>query len=130
MTVERIDDPNTNRGRQAAIIAEQNDAFRKAFCGFPGEAAAPEGRLVMTRGVHAQGPAFHMVLLERVAAFDAFTFDNDPTGWHEFGAVFVNDTRVWFKIDLYDIAYEMGSETPHDPAVTRRVMTLLFPSEY
>jgi len=130
MTQQRIDDPNTNRGLQAAIIAEQNDAFRKSVCGHPDGADVPEGKLVMTRGVSANGPGFHMVLLERVAQYDDFTFENDPHGWHDFGEVKVNDTRVWFKIDLYDTAYEMGSDRPHDPAHTRRVMTLLLPDEY
>lgn len=130
MTTERIDDSNTNRGLQAAIIAEQNDAFRKSFCGYPTGEPVPEGKLVMTQGVTAERPAFHMVMLERVALFDGFNFDNDPHGWHEFGEVFVNDTRVWFKIDLYDEVYKMGSETPHEPERTRRVMTLLFPDEY
>lgn len=130
MTKQRIDDPNFNRGLQAAIIAEQNDAFRKLACGNPDGEDVPEGKLLMTQGVSAQGPAFHMVLLQRVARFDDFTFENDPHGWHEFGEVDVNGTRVWFKIDLYDSAYEMGSEVPHDPVQTRRVLTLLFPEEY
>lgn len=130
MTKQRIDDPKTNRGLQAAIIAEQNDAFRKSVCGYRDGADVPEGKLVMTQGVSAKGPAFHMVLLERLAVFNEFTFDNDPQGWHAFGEVSVNDTRVWFILDLYDETYEMGSDVPHDPAQTRRVMTLLFPDEY
>ncbi|WP_299592841.1 DUF3768 domain-containing protein [uncultured Tateyamaria sp.] len=32
--------------------------------------------------------------------------------------------------DLYDENYEYGSEAPTDPTRTRRVLTLLFPSEY
>lgn len=130
MTTERIDDPNTNRGLQAAIIAEQNDAFRKSSCGYQTGEPVPECKLVMTQGVSAEGPAFHMVLLERIALFDGFTFDNDPHGWHEFGEVCVNDKRVWFKIDLYDEAYEMGSDVPHDPSQTRRVLTLYLPEEH
>ena len=43
MAIERIDDPNTNRGLQAAIIAEQNDAFRKAMCGFAEIGDTPQG---------------------------------------------------------------------------------------
>jgi len=130
MATERIDDPNTNRGLQAALVAEQNDAFRKAQCGYPSGEPIPEGKLVVTRGVHDEGVAFQMVLVERVALYNDFTFDNDPTGWHEFGSVEVNGKTVWFKLDLYDLNYEMGSETPHDPDQTRRVMTLLFPHEY
>lgn len=130
MTSIRIDDPDANVGVQAAIIADQNDAFRKSMCGFPDENSVPQGKLVMTQGVNAEGPAFHMVLMQRLAEYNNFTADNDPYGWHDFGGVKVNETDVWFKIDLYDENYEMGSETPHDTLVTRRVLTLLLPSEY
>lgn len=130
MATQRIDDPNTNRGLQAAIIGEQNDAFRKAKCGYPTDEVAPEGKLVMTRCVHEEGAVFHMELLARVALFDEFNFDNDPQGWHEFGSVEVSGKAVWFKINLFDTAYRMGSEVPHDPEQTRRVLTLLFPHEY
>lgn len=130
MADKRIDDPNTNRGLQAAIIAEQNDMFRKSACGYRNGESGPEGKLVMTQGVAAEGTDFHRELLECIARFDNFTFDNDPAGWHEFGSVEVDNKTVWFKIDLYDEAYEMGSAVPHKPDRTRRVMTLLFPNEY
>ena len=130
MPKQWIDDPNTNRGLQAAIIAEQNDAFRKSACGYPNGEDVPEGKLLMTQGFSALGPAFQTVLLERVALFNDFTFENDPHGWHDFGEVDVNGTRVWFKFDLYDAAYEMGSDVPHDPAQTRRVLTLYLPEEH
>ena len=130
MTKQRIDDPNTNSGLQAAIIAEQNDAFRKSACGYPSGEDVPEGRLLMTQGLSAEGPAFHMLLLERVALFDKFSFENDPHGWHDFGEVDVNGKRVWFKFDLYDTDYEMGSDVPHDPSQTRRVLTLYLPEEH
>jgi hypothetical protein len=38
--------------------------------------------------------------------------------------------KVWWKIDLYDRAYEGGSENPTSLAETRRVLTILFPSDY
>ena len=130
MTSIRIDDPDANVGVQAAMIAEQNDAFRKAMCRHENPGIIPQGKIVMTQGVNAKGPAFHMVLMQRLAEYNNFTADNDPNGWHDFGSIKVNGIDVWFKIDLYDENYDMGSETPHDIAVTRRVMTLLFPSEY
>lgn len=130
MTSNRIDDPQCNAGLRAALIAQQNDVFRQSACGFSNGTVAPEGRLVVTNGVSAEGPAFQMVLLERIARFKDFTPDNDPHGWHEFGEVLVNEKRVWFKLDLYDEAYNMGSAVPHDPERTRRVMILLFPEEY
>lgn len=130
MTTNSLDDPEHNVGVQAAMIAEQNDSFRKAMGGFPDKEIVPRGRLVMTQGVDTLGPEVHMLLLERLAQFNDFTMDNDPHGWHEFGEIHVNDERIWFKIDLYDEDYDMGSEVPHDPEKTRRVLTLLLPSEY
>nr|WP_318246675.1 DUF3768 domain-containing protein [Alloyangia pacifica] len=38
--------------------------------------------------------------------------------------------KLWFKIDLYDESYSFGTDDPLDDARTRRVLTLLFPSEY
>ena len=46
------------------------------------------------------------------------------------GGIEFDGTTVWFKIDLYDVDYTYGSPEPSDPALTRRVLTLLLPSEY
>lgn len=130
MKDKSLDDPETNSGVQAALIAEQNDIFRKAVCGHEIAERIPPRRLVLTQAVDAQGPAFTMVALKRIALFSEFNVDYDPHGWHEFGEVEVNGRRIWFKVDLYDIAYNMGSETPHDVEKTRRVLTVLFPEYY
>ena len=108
MTSNKIDDPEANVGVQAAMIAEQNDAFRKTMCGLEIQGTIPQGKLVMTQGVNAEGPAFHMVLMQRLAEYSDFTADNDPYGWHDFGSVKVNDTDVWFKIDGVDAPSHNG----------------------
>jgi hypothetical protein len=113
---------------QSAVVARQNDAFRAALLsnggsGFP-------GKTVCTQGIAAEGPLFMAELLHAVATFDAFNEDNDPYGDHTFGVLEVSGTRVYWKIDLYDEEYEFGSEDPADPERTRRVLTLLLPSEY
>ena len=59
-----------------------------------------------------------------------FNTDGDPQGWHEMGVIEFNGTTVCFKVDLYDVDYAYGSPEPSDPAQTRRVLTLLLPSEY
>ena len=79
----------------------------------------------MGASTHAQ-----MELPRRVAAFDGFDADSDPQGWHEMGVIDFNGTKVWFKIDLYDVEYQYGSPEPSDPKQTRRVLTVLLPSEY
>ena len=120
----------TNPTTEAAIIAAQNDAFRKSIMFFNDTEDTPKGQFVMTSGVSAMGPDARLSATRQVAAFAAFTPDNDPYGWHEFGAVEVFGTTIWFKVDLYDVNYEMGSDAPTDPEQTRRVLTLLLPSEY
>ena len=112
------------------LIAQQNDAFRKSIAQFQAGANVPKGKVVMTQGVAAQSPDFQLELTRKVIAFDAFNEDADPYGIHEMGVVEVSDQTVWFKIDLYDLNYEYGAETPEDPEQTRRVLTMLFPSEY
>lgn len=116
--------------REAALIAAQNDAFRCSILGTTPVADAPQGQFVMTRGVAALGPDAQLELTRRVAAFDGFNADSDPHGWHEMGVIEFDGTTVWFKLDLYDVDYTYGSPEPSDPAQTRRVLTLLLPSEY
>ena len=116
--------------KEAALIAAQNDAFRLSILGTTPVADAPQGQFVMTRGVAALGPDAQLALTRRVASFDAFTADSDPHGWHEMGVIDFDGTTIWFKLDLYDIDYQYGSPEPSDPAQTRRVLTLLLPSEY
>ena len=116
--------------KEAALIAGQNDAFRRSILGTNPAADAPQGQFVMTRGVAALGPDAQLALTRSVASFDAFNADSDPHGWHEMGAIDLDGTTVWFKIDLYDVDYQYGSSEPSDLEQTRRVLTLLLPSEY
>ena len=116
--------------REAALIAAQNDAFRRSILGTTPVADAPQGQFVMTRGVAALGPDAQLEFTRRVAAFDGFNADSDPQAWHEMGVIDLDGTTVWFKIDLYDVDYTYGSPEPSDPEQTRRVLTLLLPSEY
>jgi hypothetical protein len=116
--------------KETALIAAQNDAFRRSILGSTPIPDAPQGQLVMTRGVAALGLDAQLELACRVAAFDGFNADSDPQGWHEMGVIDIDGTTVWFKLDLYDVDYQYGSPEPSDPEQTRRVLTLLLPSEY
>ncbi|WP_299476402.1 DUF3768 domain-containing protein [uncultured Paracoccus sp.] len=116
--------------REAALIAVQNDAFRRSILGNTPLDDAPKGQFVMTHAVAGLGPDAQLELSRRVAAFDAFNAGSDPHGWHEMGVIDLDGTTVWFKIDLYDVDYQYGSPEPSDPEQTRRVLTLLLPSEY
>ena len=88
----------------------------------------------VTQGVAALGAGPIPRIMVAVMRFASFTEDNDPHGWHDFGAFEVEvggrSVRLYWKIDLYDEAYEFGSETPDDPARTRSLLTLLLPEEW
>ena len=76
------------------------------------------------------GEGFAAEVLGNVASFDAFNADNDPYDEHDFGAITVQGEKVFWKIDYYDLAMEAHSPDPADPAVTKRVLTIMLASEY
>ena len=104
-----------------ASVRELNDAFRTSGQG---------GRIVVTRGVHAKGAGFVAQALERVRTFASFTKENDPYGEHDFGALTVEGTRIFFKVDYLDRALTGHSPDPADPTVTTRVLTVMLAEEY
>jgi hypothetical protein len=65
-----------------------------------------------------------------VREFSDFTEDNDPHGEHDFGSFELDGETLFWKIDAYDTDYNFGSPNPADPAVTRRVLTILLAEEY
>lgn len=105
-------------------IAKQNDAFRRS------EDDTIKGQWVLTRAVFEEGRDFMAACIQAVRVFDAFTEDMDPYGDHTLGAFNVEGKTVWFKIDLYDETYKYGAADPLDLNRTRRVLTILFPSDY
>jgi hypothetical protein len=94
--------------REAALIAGQNDAFRRSILDNNPVAEAPQGQFVMTRGVAALGPDAQLELIRSVAAFDGFNADSDPQGWHEMGVIDLDGTTVWFKLDGVDAPSHNG----------------------
>ena len=102
-------------------IRDLNDQLRRSLTG---------GVLVMTKGIIALGAKRQMAILTAIAAFDGFDPDNDPYGEHDFGALTVEGTRVFFKIDYLDRSLTGHSPDPPDPTVTARVLTVLLAEEY
>ena len=88
------------------------------------------GRLVITCGVASLPEPDIAAVLLAVQTFDAFTPDNDPYGEHDCALIEIAGERVMFKIDYYDRALSMHSPDAADPAVTVRVLTIMFSSEY
>lgn len=115
---------------QGARVAEQNDRFRTTL----GTDPAVPGRILVTCGVDALSLIAKAQIVPAVQTFSEFTEDNDPFGLHDFGTFEVESeghaVKLYWKIDLYDVAYEFGSEVPDDPARTRRVLTILLPEEW
>ena len=98
---------------------------------------------VATEGFRALPEQDQSRVRELIETFDAFTPDNDPYGERDFGAIYqVGDGRwtitrparpaetVFRKIDAYDRDLRFGSDDPANPAVTRRVLTIMLASEY
>jgi hypothetical protein len=83
---------------------------------------------------------------ELIETYDAFDEDSDPHSERDFGAVYqladgrwttmrprVRDDereRVFWKLDYYDRDLRFGSEDPANPAVTRRLLTIMLADEY
>jgi Protein of unknown function (DUF3768) len=107
--------------QKSARIRALNDQLRRSGRG---------GRVMMTSGIEALGAAGIARVMAVVAAFDAFTGDNDPYGEHDCAILTVDGTQVLFKIDYFDRNLAYHSPDPTDPNVTERVMTVMLASEY
>lgn len=88
------------------------------------------GIVVFTPGAMALGQTMAWRILHAVATFDGFDADDDPYGEHDFGAVSVDDERLFWKIDYYDRSMQHASPDPADAAVTERVLTIMLADEY
>jgi hypothetical protein len=88
------------------------------------------GQLVITCGVASLPEPDIAAVLLAVKTFTDFTPDNDPHEEHDFALIEAAGERVMFKIDYYDRALSMHSPDAADPAVTVRVLTIMFSSEY
>lgn len=118
-------------------IARLNDMARQAM----GVACI----VVATEGFQALPDADQSRVRELIETFDAFGAGNDAHGERDFGAIYHGREGLWttrrpsagkavetvfWKIDCYDRALCFGSEDPADPAITRRVLTIMLASEY
>ncbi|WP_454700908.1 DUF3768 domain-containing protein [Agrobacterium burrii] len=106
---------------QTDRIRELNDIFRSTWL---------TGTVLMTSGIKNLPNAIQSGIAKSVQRFDAFTPDNNPHGEHDFGAVNIEGHKVFWKIDYYDRTLQYGSEDPANPAVTKRVLTIMLAEEY
>ena len=121
-----IDDPDSS-----AKVRLLNDLLRCTLTG---------GTLLITAGVITLSADKQAEVLAKVRAFDAFTPDNDPWGEHDMGAFEIDvpgpgfggtvSTRIFWKLDYYDLTRATLSPDPANPAVTERVLTIMLGEEY
>jgi Protein of unknown function (DUF3768) len=123
---------------QTARIARLNDLARRAM----GVACTA----VATVGFRSLSASNQSSVREFIETYDAFDEDNDPHGERDFGTIYqLGDgrwtterprsrdderERVFWKFDYYDRDLQFGSEDAANPAVTRRVLTIMLADEY
>jgi Protein of unknown function (DUF3768) len=123
---------------QTARIARLNDLARQAM----GVACTA----VATVGFRSLPASDQSRVRELIETFDVFDEDNDPHGERDFGCVYqlvcgrwtterprsLDDEheRVFWKFDYYDRDLQFGSEDAANPAITRRVLTIMLSDEY
>ena len=98
-----------------------NDQLRRDF---------RTGQVVITRGIAELGEDAVALIIKEIATYDNFDEGSDPHAEHDFGVLEAKGHRVFFKIDYYDVALAMHSPDPSDPAVTKRVLTIMLSKEY
>lgn len=108
------------REHRTARIACLNDTLR----------LTPGIGWMITAGVQAMGPVFVRQAALAVGTFNDFPEGDDPYGERDFGAFELAGERLIWKIDYYDRMLRDASPDPADPAVTRRVLTLMLASDY
>lgn len=121
-------DADDRQLEQSARIRERNDALRTAGDYFG--VLLARGQLVITRGIAARGSDFVNRAVAAVRTFSDFSADNDPYGEHDFGSFSLDGADIFWKIDYYDTDLRYASPNPAEPAVTRRVLTILLAEEY
>jgi hypothetical protein len=88
------------------------------------------GVAVITPGIAALGQEAVDRIVKTIGVFDDFCHANDPHEEHDFGCFEVDGHRIFFKIDYYDKDLTYHSPDPSDPAVTKRVITIMLAEEY
>jgi hypothetical protein len=127
-----------NARERTARIARLNDLARSAM----GVACT----VVATVGFRFLPDADQSCVRELIETFDAFTEDNDPHDERDFGCVYQlgcgrwtterprlcedERERVFWKLDYYDRDMQYASDDAANPAITRRVLTIMLSDEY
>ena len=109
------------KSTQTERIRTLNDALRKNF---------RQGQAVMTTGIAALGSEAVANIVKTIEVYDDFCHANDPYEEHDFGSFEADGHTIFFKIDYFDPTLSVHSSDPSDPAVTKRVITIMLAQEY
>ncbi|KCV82451.1 hypothetical protein ATO10_05901 [Actibacterium atlanticum] len=104
------------------LVRDLNDAFRQHGSG--------KGSIMVTQGISRLGAEFVARVMKAVQQYNDYSEDNDPWGEHDFGAIEIEDLKIYWKIDPYDLELKELSPNPANPEVTHRVLTVMLASEY
>ena len=110
----------TNSGRTERI-RNLNDELRRNLS---------HAHAFMTPGVAALGPEAVARIVQTIEVYDDFCHANDPYEEHDFGSFEADGHTIFFKIDYFDPTLTAHSTDPSDPAVTKRVITIMLAEEY
>lgn len=103
-------------------IQRLNDALRHGKC--------EHGTVVITSGLQTKGQEYLTEVSQAVAGFNDFSEDNDPHLEHDFGATEINGDKIFWKVDYLDLEMKNHSPDAANPAVTHRILTIMFEHEY
>lgn len=123
---------STIEGPDATVVAAHNDAFRKFACLGETPSQPIQGRMHLTSSLAMAEDGLALEAVQAVGAFETFEPENDPDGWHDFGAVDIRGEKIFWKIDLYeaDSDFRYGAEAPDNPATTMRVLTIMMAQDW
>ena len=88
------------------------------------------GSVVMTVGIQALSDEWRAAIVDQISRFDDFTEENDPHGEHDFGSLEVAGSKIFWKIDYFDLKLKWHSPDAANPDVTHRVLTIMLANEY
>ena len=98
-----------------------NDEFRTTFRG---------GQILLTYGVASLPTEIVASALLQVAAYKDFNEENDPHKEHDYLSFDLCNREFVFLISYYDLKMEGASLDPANPAITKRIGTLMLTHEW
>lgn len=86
--------------------------------------------VVVTEGLQPFGEVYLARVSHAVAGFDQFSEANDPHKEHDFGAITIDETKLFWKIDYFNLEMNAHSLDKANEDITHRVLTIMLASEF